>query len=624
MKNLIFLLCFILSASSYGQLKESQKQDITSEINLLENGGFENGLAGWIKSGSSTLTKDLASPLVGKASAVWNPSAASETLSSPLLAVKDGMKGRNICSVQGIYLWDSGVQDDIEIQAYDGSSVIASYKPSPTNGQATPFSFPFFTCPSSGSMQIRMVSAADAAEIELDNLYLGAGRNNIFAVPKNQIETKILSANSTTNGEMSDLTFNNLEIGATYEVFGAPVLSVNDGVVDTSVEFNAIHNGAIIGRASFRANNGTSSRDFVQGSINFTFTATTSTLTFESNSASVNSYISGDGTREQTYVQLEKRNDLGSNFQEGLTVETTGWYVKSIIAGADPSLSLSAVVSPTEITNGSLSLANYGTTPAKIGCSGTNPATGLTCAAGSEGYAISFQSPVDTQALVCANISHGFRISSNSNLAALFRLVKTNNASQTIIDGNRANVWSSGDTDGSVNQFDQTNPIRICEIMNVNSGENTFRVFYTQSVSGTASLNLVTAPMSFEVVPINQNFPTPVFTDLQNSLNSKLKMADGTTGQKYMSLRGVCSPTSSITNSIGFDSIGNIVAGQCTLTHNQNVNNYRHCSVNAENPDPQAIYGYSVTANTVVVGCNLRGTGSDCTSYGFSLNCVFD
>lgn len=128
---------------------------------------------------------------------------------------------------------------------------------------------------------------------------------------KNKIQTKILLApNVTTNGAIAGLTFSNLVTGSWYELNGRFALNVNDTVVDTTVEIQVTHNGSIIDTAIFRSNDGTTSRDFAYLSLSTKFQASASTVTFVANSASVNSYIAADGTRANTYVQIEERKDL--------------------------------------------------------------------------------------------------------------------------------------------------------------------------------------------------------------------------------------------------------------------------------------------------------------------------
>lgn len=132
-------------------------------------------------------------------------------------------------------------------------------------------------------------------------------------VPANKIQTKILTSNVTTNTTISDLTFNNLTVGKWYEVTGSVHLVVNDAVSDTTIEFNAINNAVTINRSLLRNRTvGDTLDDINVGAISFKFQAAATTLTFQSVSATANSYIEGSGSRTSTYIQLEERNNLYS------------------------------------------------------------------------------------------------------------------------------------------------------------------------------------------------------------------------------------------------------------------------------------------------------------------------
>jgi hypothetical protein len=129
---------------------------------------------------------------------------------------------------------------------------------------------------------------------------------------KNRIQTKILAADVTTNGTIAGLTFNNLIIGNWYEVTGSARLIIDSSAADPYVDMFAVHNGSNIHRVAYGVQEDPADTlvDQVCYSISFKFQATNTSLTFSANSASSASYISGDGTRSNTYIQLEERNDL--------------------------------------------------------------------------------------------------------------------------------------------------------------------------------------------------------------------------------------------------------------------------------------------------------------------------
>jgi hypothetical protein len=128
---------------------------------------------------------------------------------------------------------------------------------------------------------------------------------------KNKVQTKILSADVTTNTTMSDLTFSNLTVGKWYEVNGQFLLTIDAGSPDDAVLVNVVHDGTTITTANLNIEETSdSSPDSISQKIIAKFQATATSLTFVSFSASANSYINGNGTLGETWAQIEERNDL--------------------------------------------------------------------------------------------------------------------------------------------------------------------------------------------------------------------------------------------------------------------------------------------------------------------------
>ena len=123
---------------------------------------------------------------------------------------------------------------------------------------------------------------------------------------KNRWMTKKLSADVTSDGAMSGLTFSTLVVGKVYEVKCQFLLSSN--VTDTTVTVQVTHNSVVIGtvKRSSNLSEGTYSHNSV-------FTAAAATLTFVASSASANAFIKGNADRIESFVQLIERNDLDGN-----------------------------------------------------------------------------------------------------------------------------------------------------------------------------------------------------------------------------------------------------------------------------------------------------------------------
>lgn len=122
-------------------------------------------------------------------------------------------------------------------------------------------------------------------------------------LPSVKYQQKFLSADQTTNGTMSDLTFNNLEIGKTYKVILKALIRA--GGTD-SVNVSIIHNSNTLDRVTIR-NSGGGVFDIGTAAGTAIFTAAASTLTFDASSIDdASSEIAGNGTATETYAILEE------------------------------------------------------------------------------------------------------------------------------------------------------------------------------------------------------------------------------------------------------------------------------------------------------------------------------
>ncbi len=133
--------------------------------------------------------------------------------------------------------------------------------------------------------------------------------NPIYSIPQDTIEptvTKVLSSDVTNNGTIAELT-TSLEIGREYDL--TVNLDMNIGGQDGYGGIIAKHDGDNILVAS------AGERDTL-GSIfglskRLIFTAKTDTITFEGYSLGSVTQINGNGTTEETFIQLIKRSKDG-------------------------------------------------------------------------------------------------------------------------------------------------------------------------------------------------------------------------------------------------------------------------------------------------------------------------
>lgn len=141
-----------------------------SGISLLNstNPTFEDGVTSWTASGGSFTIATSGSDLLFDAkSGVFNASATAQTLSNSLVAIPNGLKnnpGVGSC-------WFKTAATDYKLQVYDGTTVLAeTVIPALTNPAQV---YAPFTFPSSGSISLRIASQSNAADLVIDNCFLG-------------------------------------------------------------------------------------------------------------------------------------------------------------------------------------------------------------------------------------------------------------------------------------------------------------------------------------------------------------------------------------------------------------------------------------------------------------------
>jgi hypothetical protein len=149
-----------------------------------------------------------------------------------------------------------------------------------------------------------------------DNVQVGPVESFVPVSKKNEYETKFLLAPENTVTELTDLRFDNLEIGATYEATGF-VNAVDTSTNQTDVRFIVgFRNAAldVIHRVGDRVQGSGLDLDsrFTFPSFAFTFVATDNTLRVDVDGLT-NAQIVGDGTKSATYITLKKMNDLNTN-----------------------------------------------------------------------------------------------------------------------------------------------------------------------------------------------------------------------------------------------------------------------------------------------------------------------
>lgn len=121
-----------------------------------------------------------------------------------------------------------------------------------------------------------------------------------------KFQEKILTGDITATGDVSDLTFNNLEIGKWYSLNANFSMSDNiTSAVITRIRSGASDTGNIYGKIQFQLGGSTQGTS-TQG-VAFLFQAVSSSLYFY---ADAPNNINGNGTKDQTFVQLIEVSDV--------------------------------------------------------------------------------------------------------------------------------------------------------------------------------------------------------------------------------------------------------------------------------------------------------------------------
>jgi hypothetical protein len=139
-----------------------------SGINVIENAGAEIGENNWTLTGAGSFTTTTAAANIGVGSASFDLDLANgDTLDSDQQTITGALQGR-LCVARAEL---KGGDANIDMQVWDGSAVVAQV----TLAATTEYRRASFTfvCPSSGTMGLRFAATAEAAQVYIDETFLG-------------------------------------------------------------------------------------------------------------------------------------------------------------------------------------------------------------------------------------------------------------------------------------------------------------------------------------------------------------------------------------------------------------------------------------------------------------------
>lgn len=610
-------------------------------VNILVNPDLENGsISGWNNTGGGTLVLTTATSEVafGGFALSYNASAASDDVVSDQVDVPEGLFGAN-CLARIFY---KGGDANLKLQAINGSLVVLQEQILSTSAEYRTESVSFI-CPSSGTIALRIIATADAANIFLDNLHQGenfligtVAQAELFLyafypVASNciwirtdtsfgafstdsdcvsvSVVTDLQGTLDTSDNDLPDLQFNTPLPPGNYII--AAHFTGSNSVSEAELGFRIASPGFGNGTQCGQQLTGTGQTGHVTCSMNLTVTGVGPTSFNMEGRAS-----SGD-------VSLFNRPNMGeltwkierfpSTVQQVLRPEQIAWHVDAEQGGATVSLGVANVASYVNITNGSLTtVARTGSIPVLQSCSGAEEASGSTCS-GDEAVGISFTAPAAGKVLACATFSYGGHSSTASSVTPVFKIAETSNTAQVEIQFGGTALSSGGVS--STPTTNTVDGIRLCGTFTfANAGKKTLRVLYVQNVTGTpvSSDLFITQTggsaggrnMHWEVYPFRSFIQAPLIVNHVST--------DASAGMLITNARVVCSAGSSIATQSGdwLASIGNVSAGCCTLTFKAGLfNNVPVCTATLETGTPFfSTLGTASTSLVIICGFSDGGT----------------
>lgn len=478
---------------------------------LNTNTGFEEGLTAWTASGG-TFTLETTAANVGFATqaGAWDASAASQTLSNDAVTVPAGLFGK-VCSLSWYY---KGGDANLKAQVYDGSNVIAESSVFSAQTTYSAKQVVYFTCPSSGTMQARFIASADAAIVYVDDVKLGQ-EIALAQVVAGTVAKAYIPATASCTWDRTNTAHG--PFGTTAACPGPTAEIQRDGVTvsgtDTDLprftvnglkagKYTAIvklsgFNSAASNYIAYAVNDGSTTSGYTVGfgGDNQPFVLVAHFDYVHSGTVSKTFEVYG-AAQSATTARIDNTNNPNANgrvelilsretseSQDAISVDQSGWFIDANIGGANLSLATTDLATYTEIVNAGLDLvAGSGSAAAEIPCSTTNPSSGLTCSAGSEGVGVAFVPPTAGKYEVCMNFTHDMFVATGDG-ESTFEIVQTPNNAQTILARGGTRATSGNNSNNSDSSKD---PHYLCGDFTLSdTSKATFRLMYVNdSISG--------------------------------------------------------------------------------------------------------------------------------------------
>lgn len=400
---LSLLLALALSPAAFANTPPVPAQEMAAE-NLLPNPGFENGSYGWTASGGATKTANAAAKGAGSFGFDWDSNASAQTLLSSLVAIPNGLKGKQGVAYCNIKAVSGSPTHTITIN--DGTNDLALAQTIQTTTSTFTRNAVYFTFPSSGSVRIKFASvASDEPEIYVDSCYLG----DAFLFMPSVSQASLLGTLNITgcagnwsasNGGFADFSANT---SCTYTATGAAqapatqipaikfaslapgtyILITNGGFLTST--------GSVVSWRFFDGTNGSLETDVLASpsstiyypgvtAQSFTYTTTQSNVTFSLQGKGSNTIVYGT---QFTIKVLYFPSQTVQGYRQDATPASIAMAINASGTTASASFADPSTTTPTVTTSTSRNMSAVGAT-SLLGASVNFPRTGnyLVCYAG--------------------------------------------------------------------------------------------------------------------------------------------------------------------------------------------------------------------------------------------------
>lgn len=505
-------------------------------FNLLaeENPDFESGTPPnlWNNSGSGVFSAETVEPLFGNQSGLWDASTAGDILTSNVITIPNGLAG-STCSVAFNYKFPGTLGDLlIEVETVSGVEVTTAISyPIPTSTLSRQY-VQFFSCPAeeNGTVLVRFKAAADAAVLTVDNVFVGSGRESYVS---SQIKQQSMFGTAGSNGLTTAEDVTNFTISRNtgsldlFEWTGTHIVALKDHYATIMMTQNSTNSSS--GARIFEGPDGSSVLFSQSNCSNSTFDCTTSwsglieagkIIRFNSGSSSSSVGFAYTATRDERTVD------------ETLTVETSGDVFEAVI---EPQAGTTVGLGTSNVSFGQIG-GNFTLRNIKgngfITCASTAATPdGVECTGSSETIGYAFTPKQSGNHEVCFNFQLRMVGAAGDGVIQRF-YVDHQEGDRTLISRSLKSEIAGGyDSASGSSEFYQN--INTCGVFNLQAGtQANFAVSTSRNqivsalvvndISGQENGDAGTYLVHASARNIDLSVPSPVFTDVQNSLREKL------------------------------------------------------------------------------------------------------